>query len=299
MSTAVTAERQAILQTPRDFCGGGDPAPRHGVGRGAGVPARSLPQARRARLSRRDLPGGVRRGRPLLHRLRRRSSRRSRAWTARSALARGAHIARLEPHLPVRHGGAAAQYMPEARLGRVARGLGPDRGRGGLRLGRHEDDGRPRRRLLGPERLEELHHERLGRQRRGPDGRDRPLPRATTASRPSSSSSTTRASAWARRRTSSACAPPTPARSSWRTAGSRPRTSSARRATGFVDSMKILDGGRISIAALAVGMARGAYEAALQVLEGAPAVRPADLRVRGDPVLPRRDGDRRSTRRAS
>jgi alkylation response protein AidB-like acyl-CoA dehydrogenase len=33
---------------------------------------------------------------------------------------------------------------------------------------------------------------------------------------------------------------------------------------GFVDSLKILDGGRISIAALALGMAQGAYEAALR-----------------------------------
>jgi alkylation response protein AidB-like acyl-CoA dehydrogenase len=33
---------------------------------------------------------------------------------------------------------------------------------------------------------------------------------------------------------------------------------------GFLDSMKILDGGRISIAALSVGIARGAYEAALK-----------------------------------
>jgi hypothetical protein len=32
---------------------------------------------------------------------------------------------------------------------------------------------------------------------------------------------------------------------------------------GFVDSLKILDGGRISIAALSLGMAQGAYEAAL------------------------------------
>ena len=31
---------------------------------------------------------------------------------------------------------------------------------------------------------------------------------------------------------------------------------------GFIDSMKVLDGGRISIGALAVGIARGAYEAA-------------------------------------
>ena len=34
--------------------------------------------------------------------------------------------------------------------------------------------------------------------------------------------------------------------------------------SGFVDSMKILDGGRISIAALSVGIARGAYEASLR-----------------------------------
>ena len=33
---------------------------------------------------------------------------------------------------------------------------------------------------------------------------------------------------------------------------------------GFVDSLKVLDGGRVSIAALAVGMAQGAYEAALK-----------------------------------
>ena len=36
-----------------------------------------------------------------------------------------------------------------------------------------------------------------------------------------------------------------------------------RQGEGFIDAMKVLDGGRISIAALALGMARGAYEAAL------------------------------------
>jgi len=35
-----------------------------------------------------------------------------------------------------------------------------------------------------------------------------------------------------------------------------------KRGEGFIDAMRILDGGRISIAALALGMARGAYEAA-------------------------------------
>ena len=33
---------------------------------------------------------------------------------------------------------------------------------------------------------------------------------------------------------------------------------------GFVDALRILDGGRISIAALSVGIAQGAYEAALR-----------------------------------
>jgi hypothetical protein len=36
-----------------------------------------------------------------------------------------------------------------------------------------------------------------------------------------------------------------------------------QRGGGFVDAMKVLDGGRISIAALSVGIAQGAYEAAL------------------------------------
>jgi alkylation response protein AidB-like acyl-CoA dehydrogenase len=37
-----------------------------------------------------------------------------------------------------------------------------------------------------------------------------------------------------------------------------------KRGEGFVDSLKILDGGRISIAALSIGMAQGSYDAALQ-----------------------------------
>lgn len=37
---------------------------------------------------------------------------------------------------------------------------------------------------------------------------------------------------------------------------------------GFIDSLRILDGGRISIAALSIGMAQGAYEAALRYAKG-------------------------------
>jgi len=41
-----------------------------------------------------------------------------------------------------------------------------------------------------------------------------------------------------------------------------------KRGEGFIDAMRILDGGRISIAALALGMARGAYEAAAKYSVG-------------------------------
>jgi alkylation response protein AidB-like acyl-CoA dehydrogenase len=37
-----------------------------------------------------------------------------------------------------------------------------------------------------------------------------------------------------------------------------------KRGEGFVDSLKVLDGGRVSIAALSIGMAQGAYDAALR-----------------------------------
>ena len=77
--------------------------------------------------------------------------------------------------------------------------------------------------------------------------------RATRASRPSSSSSTTRASASARRRTSSACAPRTRATLVMEDCRVPAANLLGSLGSGFVDAMKILDGGRISIAALSVG----------------------------------------------
>jgi alkylation response protein AidB-like acyl-CoA dehydrogenase len=43
-----------------------------------------------------------------------------------------------------------------------------------------------------------------------------------------------------------------------------PRQLLGRQNDGFVDSLKVLDGGRVSIAALSIGMAQGAYDAALR-----------------------------------
>ena len=53
---------------------------------------------------------------------------------------------------------------------------------------------------------------------------------------------------------------------------------------GFNIAMDTLNGGRIGIAAQALGIAEGAFERALSLLEGAQAVRSAHQRVSGDSV---------------
>ena len=57
---------------------------------------------------------------------------------------------------------------------------------------------------------------------------------------------------------------------------------------GFVDAMQVLDAGRIGIAALAVGLAQGAYEAALDYAQRAAGIRKADCRISGHSVEARR-----------
>ncbi len=65
---------------------------------------------------------------------------------------------------------------------------------------------------------------------------------------------------------------------------------------GFVDALTILDGGRISIAALALGMAQGAYEAALNYSQAAETIRQNHRRIPGNPVQACRHGDRNRLR---
>ena len=65
---------------------------------------------------------------------------------------------------------------------------------------------------------------------------------------------------------------------------------------GFIDAMRVLDGGRISIAALALGMAEGAYECALQVFQAAQAIRQSHQRISGHPVEAGRHGHRDRSR---
>ncbi len=67
---------------------------------------------------------------------------------------------------------------------------------------------------------------------------------------------------------------------------------------GFINTLQVLDGGRIGIAALAVGLAQGAYEAALDVRQGTPAVRAGHRRVPGASSGSSRTTPRASKRRA-
>ena len=65
----------------------------------------------------------------------------------------------------------------------------------------------------------------------------------------------------------------------------------AQEGEGFKIAMKTLDGGRIGIAAQALGIAQGAFEAAAGLCQGAQAVRSADRRFPGGAVHARRHGD--------
>ena len=64
------------------------------------------------------------------------------------------------------------------------------------------------------------------------------------------------------------------------------------RGEGFKQFLEILDGGRISVAAMGVGLAQGAYDLAFDVREGARAVREADRQVPVRAGEARRHGDR-------
>ena len=59
------------------------------------------------------------------------------------------------------------------------------------------------------------------------------------------------------------------------------RTCSARAARACSQFLKILDGGRISVAAMGVGLAQGAYDLAPRYAQERAAVRPADREVPG------------------
>ena len=137
---------------------------------------------------------------------------------------------------------------------------GDHRARHRLRLREHPHHRGPGRRRVRPQRREDLRHlgRALRRRRRLGDPRQVPGPRGDQVVRGAEGHA--RHDAWSGSSTSSASGPPTPRRSASRTAGSRPRTCSARpRSTpsqGFAGAMATFDNTRPLVAAMAVGCAQ-------------------------------------------
>ena len=122
-----------------------------------------------------------------------------------------------------------------------------------------------RGRRLGAQRREDVHHPRPRRPRHGGHGGHRPVSAAGTASRPSSSSAGRPGMSPGRKENKLGMRASDTSEVIFDDCRG-PRRSAARasKARGFVNAMQVLDAGRIGIAALAVGLAQGAHEAALR-----------------------------------
>ncbi len=94
----------------------------------------------------------------------------------------------------------------------------------------------------------------------------------------------------ARRKTSSACARAIPRRSFSAIAASRRKTCWESRGKGFVNTLQVLDGGRISIAALGAGNGAGRVRRRHEIRQRAQAVWPGHRRVPGHSVQAGRHG---------
>ena len=132
-------------------------------------PREVFTEAGRTRTARSGDPRRVRRCRSRLCGLRDhpRRNRRCRRWgRARRC---GAQLAVHEPPLSLWLRRTGRSVLPETRKGRVDRRVGSDRSRRGVRCRRHQDDCSTRRRRMGAQRIQELHHPRHRRRRRGGD----------------------------------------------------------------------------------------------------------------------------------
>ena len=164
----------AVKKMVREFAEAEIAPARDGVGRGAGLPARGRREARRARDARAS------------------SSPRSTAAPGSRyvdyvnvveelsrvdgsvGISVAAHNSLCTNHLYLF--GTEEQkrrWVVPLAQGKAHRRLGPDRGRGRERRRGTKTTAVLDGNALGPERLEELHHPRLGRRRGGPDGRHR------------------------------------------------------------------------------------------------------------------------------
>ena len=138
-----------------------------------------------------------------------------------------------------------------------------DRAGGRIGRGRHAHHSGARRRVLGAERRQDLHHQRARRRRVRGDGGDGS--RGVVARNFGVHSRKRHAGIRVGKKENKLGMRCSPTGEVMFTDCRLPASQlCGKRGEGFVDSLRILDGGRISIAALSVGIAQGAYEAALK-----------------------------------
>ncbi len=170
---------------------------------------------------------------------------------------------------PLYYYGSEAQkrrYLPDLCAGKRAVGLRAHRADGGIGRGRQQDDRTPRRRRLGDQRQQDLHHQCRDADDRGLDGamRDR-----HAAGRQQGAQLHHRRAGHARFHGADACIARwsggrrTRPSSTSTTSACRATTSSASAAAGLRQMLETLDSGRLSIAAMGLGGAQGAFDAAL------------------------------------
>ena len=227
-----------------------------------------------------------------LHRVRDRPSRSCRAWTARSGIIVAAHNSLCTNHI-YKFGtrGAAQEIRRAAGAGEKARLLVADRAGGRLRRRRHAHHRGAQGRRLGAQRLENVHHQRpLRRCLRG-HGASPIKPKERTAFPRSSWRRATPGFRAGQKRKQAGHARQRHFRSDLqRLPRARRENLLGKEGEGFVNTLQVLDGGRISIAALALGMAQGAFEAAASYAKQRKQFGKADQRVPGHSVQAGRHG---------
>ena len=258
----------------------GDRAARRAVGRRAHVPGRRRARHGRARAVRPAVPRGVRRRRCRPHDAvhRDRGDRPGRQLAGDHA--RGRCVARRRADPPLRVGGAETGVAAPPVRRRGARCIRSDRTGRRLRRRRHPHQGRARRRGLGDQRREGVHHQLRHRDH---GARHRHCPHGSRSrSRPSSCRPVRQGSRSSRRTARWAGTPPTRTVSRSTTAGCPSRTCSASVAAASPSSSTSSTRDGVAIAALVGRHDRGVSRRIGPVRVRAPHVRPPDRgRTRG------------------
>ena len=265
MDFSLTDEQRLIRDTVRDFARNEVAPGRRGARPHQVVSLRARREDGRAGADGHPVRRGVRGRRSRHARVcpRRRGARPDRLVGRHHA--RRAHLARHDADQPLGHRRAEGGLAARALRGPQARGLRPDRARGRLGRRRHPHAGEARRRRVGDRRRQAVHHQRRDRHLRLRDDHGR----HGLGQRPARDLEHHRPERHARLRGGRAVPQDglervrhAPAHASTAPAFPR-RTSSGRRGDGFKQFLHILDGGRIGVSAMGIGLAQGALDEAI------------------------------------